>query len=504
MRTAAVSSSILLVLVSCSAPASRAPESSAAAALASTSPTGTRAGALEIGDPYYPGMGNGGYDAEHYRLDLDVDFTSDELSAHAAVRARALQDLASFALDLYGLDVTAVSVDGASATFERAGLVESSDGKPPVATELVVRPAAPLSSGIVFEVQVDYHGWPDGRPDRSVPMRVGWRAAESGVFVASECAGASSWYPCNDHPSDKATYEFHVTVDEPYVVAANGILVDEQDLGDRRTFVWKARDPMASYLATVNIAQFGRLVLEHPRGLPVVIYHPLDATEEELAPFRQQVEILDFLESQFGPYPFESAGGVLAYEQIGGALECQTTPVYSRGIKDAEMGHAVLQHELAHQWFGDTVSPALWRDMWLNEGFASFAEALWVEHQQGAEAYEQRARDTYRMLRQRKVGSPFDPGVERVFSSRVYVRGAFVLYGLRREIGPEKFHELQTTWVARHRDANASTADFVALASEVAGRDLGPFFDAWLYSDVTPEIAEFGPVEELPEGDAPR
>jgi aminopeptidase N len=129
-------------------------------------------------------------------------------------------------------------------------------------------------------------------------------------------------------------------------------------------------------------------------------------------------------------------------------------------------------------------------------GLASFAEALWVEQPAGAEAYEQRARDTYRMLRQRKVGSPFDPGVERVFSSRVYVRGAFVLYGLRREIGPEKFHELQTTWVARHRDANASTADFVAAGERGRGRDLGPFFDAWLYSDVTPEIAEFGPVED--------
>jgi len=453
-------------------------------------------GALDIGDPYFPGLGNGGYDVEHYRLDLDVDFTSDELVATAIVRARALQDLSSFSLDLYGLEVTNVAVDGASAQFERGGTTEGSQGKPPIATELVVKPAKPIATGTVFETTVEYHGWPDGRPDPSFPMmNVGWRPSDSGIYVVSECTGASSWYPCNDHPRDKATYEFHVTVDEPYVVAANGILAEEQDLGDRRTFVWKASEPMASYLATVDIAEFDRLVLEHPRGLPVVIYHPNDATEEELAPFRRQVEILDFLESAFGPYPFESAGGIVSYEQIGGALECQTAPVYGRG-----MNEEVIVHELAHQWFGDCVSPALWRDMWLNEGFASYAEWLWTEKHRGADAYEERAKETYRRLRQRKVGSPFDPGVQRVFSSRVYVRGAFVLHGLRKEIGPEAFTELMKTWVQTFHEANGSTEGFVTLASKVAGRDLKPFFDAWLYSEVTPEIPEYGPVEELPAG----
>ena len=156
-------------------------------------------------------------------------------------------------------------------------------------------------------------------------------------------------------------------------------------------------------------------------------------------------------------------------------------------------------HELAHQWFGDCVSPDLWRDIWLNEGFADYSEWLWVEHTAGKDAYERKARDTYHQLRQRKVGSPFDPGVQRVFSARVYTRGGMVLYGLRAEVGDELFFRTLKEWVVVHRNGNGSTKDFVAHASKVAGRDLTAFFDQWLYSPVTPEVAAFGPDEPAPE-----
>lgn len=471
-------------------PAQAAPQDIVTAA-----PAAAFAGALEIGDPYFPGLGNGGYDVEHYDLVLDLDMASDELAAEVTVRARALQELTSFSLDLYGLEVHAVRVDGQEARFERTSPPPGTgrDKKPFKSGELVVHPAQPLAAGALFETTVRYSGAPAVRPDPSVGFLpgVGWDRKESGVYVVSECIGASSWYPCNDHPSDKATYSFRVTVEKPYTAAANGLLQEISEQDDTRTFVFAARAPMASYLVTLNVAEFGVLAAEGPRGLPIRTYHPIDASELELEPFRRQAEVLAFLETVFGPYPFDSAGAVIAYENLGGALECQTLPVYSRGC-----GVQVIVHELAHQWYGDCVSPALWRDIWLNEGFASYAEWLWDEHEFGKPAYEGKAHEAYRRLRRGKTGSPFDPGAARVFSGRVYTRGAMVLYGLRGEVGDETFFRILKTWVETQHDGNASTEDFVQHATQTTGRDLTSFFDAWLFGELTPEIPAWEPVEE--------
>ncbi len=453
------------------------------------------AGALEIGDPYFPGLGNGGYDVEHYDLVLDLDMASDELVAEVTVRARALEPLASFALDLYGLEVHAVTVDGQAARFERtpAPPGETRDKKPFRSGELIVHPAQPLAAGNTFETAVHYSGSPAVRPDPSIGFLpgVGWDRKESGVYVVSECIGASSWFPCNDHPRDKATYSFRITVEKPYTAAANGLLLEVLEQGDERTFVFEARDPMASYLATLNVAEFGVIEQQGPRGLPIRTYHPLGASEEELAPFRRQGEVIAHLETLFGPYPFDSAGAVICYESIGGALECQTLSVYSRGCN-----LQVIVHELAHQWFGNCVSPDLWRDMWLNEGFASYSEWLWDEHEGGQEAYERSVRRAYGRLRTSKTGSPFDPGVTRVFSGRVYTRGAMVLHGLRTEVGDETFFRILKGWVEHRYDGNGSTQDFAAFAAHTAGRDLTSFFDAWLFSEVTPEIPAWEPIPE--------
>jgi aminopeptidase N len=457
--------------------------------------SGPAEGALEIGDPYYPGLGNGGYDVEHYDLTLDVDLFSDELTATAILRARALVPLGSFALDLYGLEVQGVLVDGRPETFARPEPPPAGGDRPALPSELVVRPTEPLSAGAVFTVEVRYSGEPGPRPDPAIPFLpgVGWQRSESGIYVVSECSGASSWFPCNDHPRDKATYSFRVTVDEPYTAAANGILRQVVDHGERRTFHFEARDPMASYLVTLNVAEFAWFDAEGPRGIPVRIYHPVDASEEELAGFRRQPEVLEVLEGLFGPYPFEAAGGVISYERLPGALECQTLPVYGRG-----MPLQVIVHELAHQWFGDCVSPDLWRDMWLNEGFASYAEWLWAEHELGDAAYRGAVAEAYRPLREGRIGSPFDPGVQGVFSGRVYTRGAMVLHGLRSELGDELFFRCLKEWVVAKHDGNARTDEFVAHASRVAGRDLGAFFDEWLYAPVTPRLEEFESVGAAP------
>jgi aminopeptidase N len=456
-------------------------------------PRAPRAGALEIGDPYFPGLGNGGYDVEHYALELEIDMDSDEIAATARIRARALHHLASFSFDLYGLEVAGVRVDGQDARFERTPPAPLPDGTSGKSAELVIHPAAPLAAGAVFLAEVAYGGSPAPRPDPAfafLPQSKGsgWQRRASGVYVTSQCIGAASWFPCNDHPRDKASYSFRVRVAKPWTAAANGVLTEVIEEGEARTFVFEARDPMASYLATLNVAEFGVLESEGPGGIPIRIYHPLDATEDELADFRRQGEVLEFLEAVFGPYPFEAAGGVMQHEPAAGALECQTLPVYGRGC-DLEL----ILHELAHQWFGNSVSPDLWRDLWLSEAFASYSEWLWLEHTQGVEAYDQRARRTYAELRKRKTGSPFDPGVAQAFGERVYQRGPFVVHGLRREVGDEAFFRILKGWMETNENGNGSTAAFVAHASKCAGRELTPFFDAWLFADVTPEMKELEP-----------
>jgi aminopeptidase N len=442
-------------------------------------------GATGIGDPYFPELGNGGYDVEHYALVLDVEMDADELQAEATIRAQATQDLARFSLDLYGLEVASVTVDGAEARFERPAVPPGEDGKPALPTELVIWPAQALASGATFETRVKYSGSPGPRPDPSVPFMpgVGWLRAESGVYVVSECIGASSWYPCNDHPRDKATYSFRVTVDPPWIAAANGILREVVESDDERTYVFEMADPMASYLATLNVAEFGVLALEGPRGIPMTTYHPKDATEEELAPFKRQREVFEFLESRFGPYPFQAAGAVLSYESLGGALECQTLPVYSRGS-----GLGTIVHEIAHQWFGNSVSLTVWPDIWLNEGFATYAEWIYSERHGGQtaqqsfdEVYAEPATDSIWTRPPGNVGGP-----QFLFSGTVYARGAATLQALRVKIGDKAFFRLLRDWYAKNRDGNVTTADFVKLAEKRGGTQLDAFFDTWLYQPTKP------------------
>jgi aminopeptidase N len=448
-------------------------------------------GAAGAGDPYFPGAGSGGFDVAHYDLTLRVEMESGTLEAEAIVTARALHGLSSFHLDLLGLEVGAVLVDGEEARFEHEG------------RELVVTPVVPIPAGEEFRCRIAYAGVPAPAPDASVAAMglggVGWQHTSSGIWVLSECVGAASWFPCNDHPLDKATFAFHVTVAEPWVVAANGLLLEEVDHGEERTFHWKASDPMATYLATVNIAKLEVKREEGPGGLPLSLYHPVDATERELAAFARTSEMLEFFSERFGPYPFESFGAVLSPEFLGGALETQTLPVYSRG-----MSEEVVAHEMAHQWFGNCVGLAQWKHMWLSEGFATYAEWLWLEHRRGEKALASRARFTYRVMYRVEAGPPADPGVRSVFSNRTYRRGALVLHALRGKVGDELFFEILRSWVRARFNSVATTEQFLEHCRVVAGDEIVPFLREWIYGSRVPELPELLTRRARSGGDAPR
>ena len=220
---------------------------------------GDRAG---LGDSFFPMLGNGGYDSQHYTLDMNVDMERNAISSTVSLRARAVEALPQFNLDFSGFTVDDLRVDNAPAAYERNG------------RELVVKPAAPLQSGAVFTVSVSYHGTPVATRGPGDPIPLGWNRHENGVFVASEPSGSQSWYPVNDHPCDKATYTFHIQVPHPWVVAANGLLKSVEREDGVVRYNWEASDPMASYLATVNIGKFIVETQQGPDGLPIRNYYP--------------------------------------------------------------------------------------------------------------------------------------------------------------------------------------------------------------------------------------
>jgi aminopeptidase N len=438
-------------------------------------------GAPGVGDPYFPRAGNGGYDALHYDLRLRYSPRRDRLSGRARITARALVPLTRFNLDLKRLRVRGVQVNGARATFDRSG------------SELRITPATPLGAGQQFTVSVRYGGRPRTVIDSVIGGEpYGFVHTRDGQFVAAEPDAASTWFPCNDHPSDKATYTFRITVPKGLRTVANGRLVSRSTRRGASTFVWTEDSPMASYLATIDTGRWRIRTGRTRGGVPqtVAVDRRLSRARRKAMRFvsRTTAAATDFEAETFGPYPFGSTGAIVDDAQfrgrtLGFSLETQTRPVYS-DVRDS----VTIAHEIAHQWFGNSVSLRSWADIWLNEGFASFTEYLWIDHRTSASAHDvfkaQYALPARAAFWKVSIGNP---GRARMFDIAVYYRGAMTLQALREKIGDGPFFTLLRTWVARYRHGNATTADFIALAEQLSGQELGPFFQTWLYTPRKPK-----------------
>jgi aminopeptidase N len=381
---------------------------------------GCTAGSSGIGDPYYPLLGNSGYDVQHYTLDLDLDVAGGLIAAgRATIEAVALLDLCAFNLDFLGLEIDAIAVDGQPASFTRHS------------GELTIDPATALTAGSRFTTEIAYHGTPIGQdaptvvtllgdifgailgvagaeqkpdPEEGEQYGSGWWRGREEIFIAGEPAGAESWFPANGHPADKATYTLRLTVTEPYSVVSNGILTETITTETGTTTVWESRNPMASYLVTLHAGRLAIEMREGPRGLPIRTAFAASVPQAQRVMFDRIPEMIEYFESVFGPYPFESAGGTIVGAPIAFALETQTLPIYgalplvgnSPLTADELAGlDALVAHEFAHQWFGDAVSLLRWQDIWLNEGFATYAQILWVEHSQGVVARNHRVAYIY-------------------------------------------------------------------------------------------------------------
>ena len=448
--------------------------------------TKAKPGTAGIGDSLYPDLGNGGYDIQHYNLDLTIhDVATSDLEGITTIEAQATQALNSFNLDFVGFEITNIMVNGKSADFKRSE------------TELTITPSTPLAENESFTVEVQYQGSPVQRSSAALPIQIGWVTFEGGSFVLREPDGAATFYPVNDHPLDKASYTFRVTVPEPFEVAANGVLTETIDNGKSTTFLFEARDPMASYLATVNIDEFDLETSQAENGIPIRNYYSTGLPEDIRKPFEQQDEMLVYFSDIFGPYPFEVYGALVLDTDLGAALETQTMSIFGMDMIDinqVEGSQQVIAHELAHQWFGDSVSLADWRDIWLNEGFATYAMGLWTEHTSGREVLDEWIKDLYAFVRENRenMSPPAEPPADELFNPGVYYWGALSLHALRLEVGDEVFFEILKTYYRQYKDGNATTADFIAVAEDVSGKELSAFFDSWLYSEDLAPIPALG------------
>jgi aminopeptidase N len=458
----------------------------APAATVPEQPLNAIAGSSGLGDSLYPNFGNGGYEVTHYTLDFTInDVASSDLTAIVTIEANALQRLFSFNLDFVGFEINEIIVNGESAEFERTE------------SELTIVPFTELARNEAFTVIVRYSGSPEEMQSVALPVQTGWVTVDGGSFVMSEPDGSASFYPVNDHPLDKATYTFRVTVPKPLEVAANGILTETVDNGVTNTFIFELRDPMASYLATVNIDEFEIETAQSQTGIPIRDYYSSTLAKEYREPFARQAEMIDYFSEIFGPYPFEVYGSMLMDTEFGSALENQTLSIYGTDMIDlenVEETELTVAHELSHQWFGDSISVADWSDIWLNEGFATYSEGLWIEHTSGREALDDWIKFIYSdvVTYPEYYPAPGTPPANDLFNGGVYVRGGLLLHALRLEVGDEIFFQIMQTYFDRYQGGNAITENFIAVSGEVSGKDLTEFFNTWLYSESIPPIPALG------------
>jgi hypothetical protein len=646
-------------------------------------------GAPGVGDPYFPLAGNGGYDVRHYSLDLDYDPATDVLSGTATIRARATQDLSSFNLDFQGLTVRSIKVNGRSAEWSRDG------------GELTVIPRHGLRNRARFTTVVTYDGVPETIGDPQIGVS-GFIHTDDGAIVAGQPEVAATWFPVNDHPIDKAAYTFELSAPAGLEVISNGVLRSSRTRRGWTTWTWDAKEPMASYLATMAVGEFdvrayrddglrfwdaldpdlfvpvaprtgdqyalsqvGNLsykrltrtisvpaegaelsfwvtrdteanwdfsfveahtpgqddwttlpdlnghtgqdtgnscpfwlglhpFLEHYQGdngdgtcspagtsgdwwaasgtsdgyelwavdlsayagsdVEVSISYASDdvvqlsglfvddvtvstgvgstsfeddgdtldgwtvpgapegsepnpndwiaGTVDDAPPtlgevadgsFARQGEIIDFLEDNFGRYPFSAAGGIVDdVDELGFALETQTRPVYSKVFfGDPLDGDAVVVHEIAHQWYGDSLAVEAWQHIWLNEGFATYAEWLWSERE-GLGTAQEIFDFFYNVF---PPDDPFwtvtigDPGPDELFNFAVYARGAMTLHQLRLAVGDEDFFQILRRWASSQAGGNVTTDEFIALAERISGQQLDDLFETWLFTAERPDVA---------------
>jgi aminopeptidase len=427
------------------------------------------------GDPYVPGRGDASYEVRHYDLDLDYKMSSNRLTGRARLDLVAVAHLAQLRIDLVGLRVSKVTAGRRSTRWTQRG------------GHVVVTLPRPLEPGETTSVTLTYAGNP--RSTRSVWGEVGWEELDDGVLVASQPTGAPTWFPCNDHPRSKATYRIAIECDSPYAVCVTGTLSGRYVRGSRTRHVFDEVYPMATYLAAVHVGHYDRVLLaEGP--VPQVVVAPPRLHRQVLHELRLQPRMMDLFVGLFGRYPFAGYTVVVTSDELEIPLEAQGMATFGPNWLSGRGTHQrLVAHELAHQWFGNSLTVTCWADIWLNEGFACYAEWVWSEASGGPTADVLATQYRARLAGLAQDFVLADPGPGTMFDDRVYKRGALTLHALRVHLGDEAFWSMMRTWVSDHEHGSVSTAEFVAHAAsfEPSG-EAESLLEGWLMHPALPAL----------------
>lgn len=428
-------------------------------------------------DPYLPTAGNFGYRVSRYELELEYKVAINRLAGTATVTAVTLAELQTFSLDLSSaLSVAKVTVNGKRPKHFRTDR-----------DKLHITLAERLPAGAAMTVAVRYSGTP--RPKRTPWGEVGFEELTEGALVAGQPNGASSWFPCDDHPSAKASFRVQIATESAYLTLANGKLLSRRARAGMTTWTYEQSEPTSTYLITLQVGPYTRRRMAK-NGVEIFSVLPDRLRREFDHDFGRQPQMMKLFVKLFGPYPLADGYTVVVTDDdLEIPLEAQGISIFGANHCDGRRGsERLVAHELAHQWFGNSVTAQRWRHIWLHEGFACYAEWLWSDH-----CGERSADDWARHYHRRLVDSPqdlvlADPGPQDMFDDRVYKRGALALHTLRRRIGDDSFFALLREWTSRYRHASVVTDDFIALAAQYTEDSLRPLWAAWLYSAEVPPL----------------
>jgi aminopeptidase N len=427
-------------------------------------------------DPYLPEFGNPGYRVSRYDLEIEYKVNSNRLAGRAEITAVATEPIKRLAFDLSpSLSAAKVSVNG-----RRAARFAQRGGK----LEITLPDIAP--AGAALSVSVRYAGTP--KPIRSQWGEVGWEELTEGVLVGSQPNGASSWFPCDDTPAAKAAYRIAITTDSPYYAVSNGVLVSKRVAAAHTTWVYEETAPMAPYLATVQIGRYELLKIAD-KPVPIRAAVPPRLAKEFKVSFRRQEQIMRAFTRWFGPYPFPQYTVVITEDPLEIPLEAQGVSIFGSNHCDGSLtSERLVAHELAHQWFGNSVTLSRWRDIWLHEGFACYSEWLWAQECGAATTQDMAAKYYLKLAASPRNLLLGDPGPKLMFDDRVYKRGALTLHALRAQIGDPAFFGLLHEWTAEHWHGSATTEEFISMAAKYSPAPLRELWQKWLYHTPLPPL----------------